>query len=346
MPNDQNTQTQVKDGLIIVTKITSNSISVKWDPATTAKPDPYRYQIGLTLENDPWDPWHIVDEVNEVYKYTFTGLKSETSYAIFVKAYDGDELVVQYPLFNGCMTAKTLAPDTEAPKVDNLGIFVKNIKTDGFTIEWEPATDNVTAADKIRYEVWLKRSNTPTEPWGKVADRPGLTSYTFTGLAAGTMYSFFVRAFDESGNRLQYPLDNGCMTAKTLASVNDTRVNKLNLSITQNATVLYGTKTISVELTYNKVQYNAKGQVTAREAGSWNHKWSSRGRVDTVIDLPDNWYFENNKVHVRVRSRRAASAGLNRWKTCSEGDLPLSGDTLKIKLTGNYYDYNVKYTQV
>lgn len=444
MPTDQNTQPQVKDGFVKVTKITSNSFSIEWEPASTAKPDPMRYRIGLTKENDVYDPWHIVHEGKDIYAYTFTGLDPDISYAFYVKAYDGDELVVQYPLFNGCMTVKTTPVDKEVPTVKSKAIRVANITLDSITIRWESATDNVTAASKIRYEVWFKKSDTPTDPWHLKDNRTGINSFTFTGLASGTMYSFFVRAYDEAGNFLQYPLPNGCMTARTasldkeaptvesralsimsikkdgftvswraakdnvtaaskiryqvfvyidgswylkcdrlgitsytvtglkpntqywvfvraedeagnrLRYPNDTAsatvttkqepVNKLALSIKQGATVLRGTNTISLELSYNAVQYNANGQVTARQGGSWSHKWSSTANVNTVIQLPDNWFFENNKVHILIRSRRAASAGLNKWKTCSEGDVDISGGTLNLRLSGSYYSYSVKYT--
>ena len=446
MPTDHNSQPQVKDGFVKVTKITSNSFSIEWEPASTAKPDPMRYRIGITKENDVTDPWHIVHEGKDIYAYTFTGLDPDTSYGFYVKAYDGDELVVQYPLFNGCMLAKTLENDKEAPTVKSKAILVSNITLNSFTIKWENATDNLTAASKIRYEVWFKKSNTPTDPWHLMDNRTGINSFTFSGLQAGTQYSFFVRAYDEAGNFLQYPLANGCMTARTasldkeaptaenraltfkdikhdgftvswraakdnvtaaskirykvyvyidgswwqkcsvlgatsytvtglkpttlywvfvkaedesgnvLRYPNDTAsvgvttkaepVNKLALSIKQGASVLRGTNTISLELSYNMVQYNAGGLVSARQAGSWSRKWSSNANVSTVIQLPENWFFENNKVHILIRSRRAASAGLNKWKTCCEGDLDISGGKLTLQLSGSYYSYSVRYTQL
>ena len=36
-------------------------------------------------------------------------------------------------------------------------------------------------------------------------------------MKANTTYAFYVKAYDEAGNKLQYPIDNGSMTAKTEA---------------------------------------------------------------------------------------------------------------------------------
>ena len=442
MPNSTN-QPQVPSGLLYVTRVTGNSISIKWEPATDSKPDPILYKVGLTEENNVYDPWHIVKEGKEFYTFTFTDLKPNLSYAFFVKAYDGDELIRQYPLFNGCMTAMTGAADTEAPTVPNKKITVTATTRDSISIKWEIAVDNVTTKENIRYQVWFKLSDTPSDPWHLVREAKGITTHTFKGLKEGTKYSFFVRAFDEAGNQLQYPLPNGCMTARTAAldtvaptvdsrlltaynvttdsfSIrwkaakdnvteasqiryqvflyekgywwlkkdalgitsftftgltpgtqypvyiramdavgnilrypNDTGsktvktrpipVNKLNLTIEQGATILRGTDSVCVELTYNCVKYDASGNITSRQSGSWKRKWSSKNTVHTVIALSDGWYFDNNKVHILVESRKAVGMS---WKKCCEGDEDITGGELKLKLSGSYFSYSVKYTRV
>ena len=439
-------QPQVLSGLLNVTRITSNSISIQWEKATDAKPDPIRYVVGLTEEENVHDPWHTVQDGKGYYSFTFTGLKPELSYCFYVKACDGDELIRQYPLYNGCMTAKTLAPDKEAPTVTNKSIRVTATTLDSITIQWDAATDNVTAKGDIRYQVWFKLSDTPSDPWHMVYEDKGITTHTVKNLKEGTQYSFFVRAFDEAGNSIQYPLSNGCMTARTAAMdqeapyvdsraltavnvkhdrftltwkaakdnvtaasqiqyqlylyqdgqwwlkdrvpgitsytftglkpdtqyfvyvkaldavgnvlkyPNDTSskavktksapVNKLRLTIEQGATVLYGTETIGLELTYKYVQYDAAGNVSGRLSGSWKHRWSSRATVTHTIALPAGWFFENNQVHIYIDSRRAASAGLNKWKKCCEGDEDISGGVLRLKLSGSYYSHSVKYTKL
>lgn len=105
--------------------------------------------------------------------------------------------------------------DTEAPTVGSKAINVTNITSDSITITWERATDNVTAMGDIRYQVGLVEDNNPQDSWRVVCDERGINSYTFTGLKPSTTYAFFVKAYDRRGNVLQYPLDNGCMTATT-----------------------------------------------------------------------------------------------------------------------------------
>lgn len=105
--------------------------------------------------------------------------------------------------------------DTEAPTVGSRAINVTNITSDSITITWERATDNVTAMGDIRYQVGLVEDNNPQDSWRVVCDERGINSYTFTGLKPSTTYAFFVKAYDRRGNVLQYPLDNGCMTATT-----------------------------------------------------------------------------------------------------------------------------------
>ena len=125
------------------------------------------------------------------------------------------------------MAKKTLIPikekftvikDTEAPKVGSRALRVTNITDTSITILWERATDNVTAVDKIRYQVGLTESDNPQDPWHIVKDAQGICSHTFTGLKPKKQYSFYVKAYDAAGNICQYPVDNGCMRAMTADS--------------------------------------------------------------------------------------------------------------------------------
>jgi len=228
--------------------------------------------------------------------------------------------------------------DTQAPSVGDRGLQVTLVTRDTISIEWQKATDNVTAPDKIRYEVFLTEDNNPADPWHLVKEATGLHSHTFTGLNPNTAYAFYVKASDEAGNSLQYPLDNGCMTAKTASAP----VHKLAFSIEQGASVLHGTNTIAFVIEYNYVQLDRAGNVTGRGTGSWEYKWSNQATKSDVIELPAGCYFENNQVFVKIMSRRAASVGLNKWKTCSSGFVDVANGNLKFRLIGSYYSYNVR----
>ena len=209
----------VKNRAITVTGTTRNSISIQWEPATdnVTQQSKIRYQVWCKLDNVPSDPWKMVEEKTGLTSYTLKGLKEATTYAFYVRAFDEAGNTLQYPLDNGCMTAKTASSDSVAPTVKNRSIKVTATTRNSISIQWEPATDNVTQQSKIRYQVWCKMSNVSSDPWRKVEEKQGISSYTFTGLKEATQYSFYVDAFDEAGNTLSYPLDNGCMTAKTKA---------------------------------------------------------------------------------------------------------------------------------
>ena len=194
-----------------------NSITVAWSgqAGTSANDDPLIYQVGITEEENPADPWHIVQEKKGIRRYTFKDLKEDTSYGIFVKAYDENGLVCQYPVYRGCLTVRTLAPDTQAPTADIRGLNVHESSKDRIIISWHPATDDRTAAENILYKVFIWESGKPSNPLHPVREEKGITTHTFTGLKDKTEYDFYVQAYDEAGNALRYPLDNGCMSAVT-----------------------------------------------------------------------------------------------------------------------------------
>ena len=442
-----NTYTPDSQALTVV-QTTLDCIAISWDgwADKTVDPASVLYQVGITEDENPADPWHIVKEAAKLDRWTFRDLKPGTSYCIFVKAFVGTDLVCEYPVHRGCLTVSTLIPDSVAPKVKSKAIDVTAVTYDSISIAWEPATDNITAQDKIRYRVWLRQSGAsndawqkknveetgissftfkglklgtkydfyveaidevgnvlrypdsrsymavstladtaaPTvksralnvtgttrnsisikwepatdnvtqqskiryqvyctmsdvssDPWKKVEERTGISSYTFNNLKENTKYSFYVDAFDEAGNVLHYPLDNGCMTGTTKAG----GINSLPVTIEQKATVLVGSQaSISMEIKYNYVRYNANGVVAEMKSGTWEQKWSKRGTTNTAITLPDNWYFDKNPVQITIRSRKAATL---KWEKCSEGTVDISKGTLNLTLTGNYLLKNVKYT--
>ena len=350
MANQDNLSPFVSSTSLNVVLVTDRSISIQWEPATDDKTpaQDIRYVVGLKESENPEDPWHIVQEEKGLCGFTFKNLKSDTRYAFYVMAFDEDGNMTQYPLANGSMSAKTLAPDTTAPTVKNRNIKVTATTLNSISIQWEPATDNVTHQSRIRYQVWLTMTEEPSDPWKMVEEKIGLTSYTFKDLKSDTNYAFYVRAFDEAGNSLLYPLDNGCMMAKTKASIQTTPNSfsgpSRKVQIRQSASVLQGTDTISLELTYSYATY-IDGKIT-EYTGVWTHKWSNNEDVNDIIRLPAGGYFTKNLYHITIRSRRGALPGLNKWKVCSEGDMIVIGDTIRLVLSGSYYSFSVKYTLI
>ena len=330
----------VKNRDIKVTGKTRNSISIQWEPATdnVTQQSKILYRIYL-FQPGVDNYWRKVAEKAGISSYTFNNLKEASEYDFYIDALDEAGNVLKYPLDNGCMSARTTSSDAVAPTVKSRDIKVTGTTRNSISIQWEPATDNVTQQSKILYRIYLFQPGVDNY-WRKVAEKAGISSYTFNNLKEASEYDFYIDALDEAGNVLKYPLDNGCMSAKTKAP----GINKLSVSIKQNATVLTGSETLALELTYNYVRYNANGVVSEMKSGSWQNKWKNQSAASTVITLPENWYFENNRVLVRIRSRKGVAAGLNTWRTSHEGYVDISKGTLNLTLTGSILSQNVKFT--
>lgn len=429
----------VKSRAITVTATTRNSISVKWEPATdnVTKQDKIRYEVWILQTNPSSGSWTKVENKTGISSYTFKNLKEETGYCICVRAYDEAGNYISYPDDNKVMSVRTL--DTKAPTVNDKTLKVTKTTANSFSTQWTPATDNVTQQSKIRYEMWLC---SPNETWHKVDEKAGISSYTFKNLKEATTYGFYVLAFDETGNSLRYPSSDGTMVAKTLditaptvfdrkleiSNIRDTcftaswylasdqvtptgqiryevylregggwklkastyaidhftftgltpnteyavyvkaidaagnsitypgegknvsvrtvvkQISKLNITIYQNAKYLPHTDCIRLTLSYNAVRYNSSGVLVESKPGSWERKWSSGNTATKVITLDPGWTFEINQVHIYIDSRKAASAGLDDWKKCSEGYVDLKSEYLNLELTGSYYSHTVQFT--
>lgn len=68
-------------------------------------------------------------------------------------------------------------------------------------LSWTAATDNATAQGAIVYDIYQSASSTVDYAAAAYVTNAGATSFTVTGLAAGTTYYFAVRARDAGGNR-------------------------------------------------------------------------------------------------------------------------------------------------
>ena len=220
---DTNAPTVLSKKLDVV-KVTENSISIQWEKATDdlTLAKEIRYVVGLTEADNADDPWHIVAEAKDICEFTFKNLKGDTLYAFYVMAFDEEGNMTQYPLYNGSMSAKTLAPDAVAPTVLSKKIDVVKVTDESISIQWMKATDDRVKQKDIVYTVHLTELNNPADPWHTVREEKDICEHTFPHLKPDTKYGFFVMAQDKAGNSTQYPLSNGCMSAKTLVDKEDT----------------------------------------------------------------------------------------------------------------------------
>ena len=117
--------------------------------------------------------------------YSATGLTAGTSYSFTVAAYDAAGNVSAQ---SGAASATTsAAADTAAPTVPG-SVTATAISQTQINLAWNASTDNVGVAG---YKVYRNGA--------QVATTAG-TSYSSTGLSAGTTYGFTVAAYDAAGN--------------------------------------------------------------------------------------------------------------------------------------------------
>jgi chitodextrinase len=128
--------------------------------------------------------------------YFDTGLSEATSYSYTVAAYDA---AGNASAQCGAVAVSTL--DATAPSVPtNLQATV--VSTSRIDLTWTASTDNVAVAG---YRVYRD---------GSLIASPSGTSYSNTGLAAGTSYSYRVAAYDAAGNA---SVQCGAVSATTTA---------------------------------------------------------------------------------------------------------------------------------
>ena len=201
----------VNDNTLKVSGLQCDRFTLKWEQATDKATSKRSILYGIMLGEEGKDPACKALKAG-IGSYTFTGLQPGRKYVAVVYAADKAGNSLQYaPVSVRTPEQADLTPPTASSTV----LRVVHVTGDSITIEWNPATDNVTPVDRIMYKVFLKET-ARAEPWQTVFEKAGLASYTFTGLKEGVWYSFYVQATDEAGNTWFYNADGGTYAARTL----------------------------------------------------------------------------------------------------------------------------------
>ena len=172
-----------------------NLIALTWHPAKddNTAPGDIRYQVARTDESGNWMEPQVVqgDTV-----FTFTDLKARSTYHFRIEALDKAGNSCAYEELSMGTT------DTTPPYVDDKTVTASDITQDSFTLTWNPATDNATPHERILYRVYLKDEF--SRAYDLLTSGFGITSCSATGLDPGENYMFYLEAYDESGNMLEY----------------------------------------------------------------------------------------------------------------------------------------------
>ncbi|MDQ6423513.1 carbohydrate binding domain-containing protein [Paenibacillus sp. LHD-117] len=153
----------------------TSSITVSWTASTdNIGVTGYEVYRGGTLVGTPVGT-----------SFTDQNLAANTSYTYTVKAVDaaGNRSAASSPA-----TAVTLALDTQAPTVPQ-NVSATSSSAGTALVSWTASTDNVGVTG---YEVFRG---------GTLVGTTASTSYTDSGLAGSTSYSYTIKAYDAAGNR-------------------------------------------------------------------------------------------------------------------------------------------------
>ena len=140
--------------------------------------------------------------------YSDTGLTASTSYSYRVRATDAGANLGPYSISSSATTSAS-GGDTTPPTAP-AGLTTTSISSSQINLSWTASTDNVGVTG-YRVERCAGASCTT---FAQIAT-PTATTYSDTGLAASTSYSYRVRATDAAGNLSTY---SGTSTASTLAA--------------------------------------------------------------------------------------------------------------------------------
>ncbi len=150
--------------------------------------------------------------------YSDTGLSASSTYSYEVLATDAGG---NSP-FSNVATATTQAPDTQPPTAPT-NLVSTAISNSQINLSWTASTDNVGVTGYLVY-----RENPGSSSFVQVGTTNGsTTTYSDSGLAAGSTYSYEVQATDAAGNLSPF---SNVATATTLATLGPTAPTNLTAS--------------------------------------------------------------------------------------------------------------------
>jgi cellulase/cellobiase CelA1 len=150
-----------------------------------------------------------------------------------------------------------------------------NVSSSGVVLNWSASTDNVGVAS---YRIFEQQGSSPATQIGTSTG----TSFTVTGLAASTSYSFFVRAVDAGGN----------ISASSNTAVVTTSTGGTGVTPTVTVTNDWGAGYCATLTVTNNTASAVTWQVTFTVRGTinnlWNGTFTQAGGAATVSGVSFN----------------------------------------------------------
>jgi len=237
------------------TGVSSSSIKVTWTDSSAN-------ETGFTVWR--WDSqWVKIGTVSaNTTSYTDTGLKAGTSYFYQVGAYNSAGTTYAASYVNGTTTASVASAPVAPTNLKATGVSSSSIK-----VTWTDSSANETG-----FTVWRWDNS----QWVKIGTvSANTTSYTDTGLKAGTTYFYYVAAYNSAGTTYAASYVSG-----TTSSGGYTKPYILKQGCTFTLYTDYGTST-----------------ATSSSSGGWSSSTITSGGIQIVIQ---NCVITSNPQNVPV----------------------------------------------
>jgi chitodextrinase len=224
-------------GLTVATS-SPNSLGISWNQSSD--------NVGV-VRYDIYSRAELVGSTTQT-SYTLTGLTSATRYYIRVKAIDAAQNASAFSGTFRADTAAETAPDTTAPSTP-AGLAISSPTSNSLNLSWTASTDNIGVTGYALFLNGVRVGSSTT------------TSYTFTGLNAGTSYSLSVSATDAKGNLspVSAPLSGSTSSASGFA-ISAATVGSNTVTVTG---VGFGTKAQAAPLKFENFDGRSTGALPA-----------------------------------------------------------------------------------
>lgn len=196
-----------------VTGATATTLTVQWPAATDnySAQSSLRYLVCMSQSATACKGSSFTATVTltNQFTYTFTGLTNLQTYYFIVRAEDQANNIDA----NDNQVSGQTVTDTTPPTF--AGLQSATVQSDSsILLSWAAATDNVSTAGQIVYDVY-RASSAGGESYvsSTYTSASGATSYLVTGLTPNTTYYFVVRARDAAGNRDTNTVERNAKTA-------------------------------------------------------------------------------------------------------------------------------------
>jgi chitodextrinase len=297
------TQAPSAPASLTATAVSQSQINLSWSASTD--------NVGVTgylvERENPGTTSFVQVGTATATTYSDTGLAAGTNYSYRVRATDAAGNLSTY---SPVASATTQAPDTQAPSAP-ASLTATAVSSSQINLSWAASTDNVGVTGYM-----VERENPGTATFVQVGTATA-TTYNDTGLAAGTNYSYRVRATDAAGNLSTYsPVASATTLAATTGLVAAYGFNEGSGTVLtdlsgngNNGTISGATWTTSGKFGSALVFNGSSAVVTIADAPSLRlsnamtlEAWVSPSTVssawrDVVYKADDNYYLEGTTDH-------------------------------------------------